>query len=167
MVHPHYHTTLVSRVNCVVLTVSDTRSQTTDASGNRICKMLENEQHTVLQRMIVKDDAVAIRAAFEGAMSMQSLHVLITNGGTGIAKRDVSVDTLLPCFDCEMRGFGELFRVLSFKQIGSGAMLSRATAGIKAGKIIFMLPGSSKAVHLAMQDLILPELVHLVNEMNK
>ena len=111
----------------------------------------------------MKDDAGEIRAALDEALA-SGARVVIFTGGTGLARRDVTIETLAPMFEKSITGFGELFRVLSFQQVGSAAMLSRAAAGVMKGAIVFALPGSPKAVRLAMEQLVLPELGHLVRE---
>lgn len=119
--------------------------------------------HVVTGLVVVRDDAAAIREALERALEAGARAVLF-NGGTGLAPRDVTLETLAPLFEKAIPGFGELFRMLSFEQVGSAAMLSRAGAGVVRGAVVFALPGSPKAVTLAMERLILPELGHLVRE---
>jgi molybdenum cofactor biosynthesis protein B len=152
---------------CHVLTVSDTRTLETDHSGQRIAELLAGQGHVVVDRQVVPDDADQIEVALSDALARPDVDVVITNGGTGISRRDRTVTVVEDALDASLPGFGELFRMLSWDQIGSGAMLSRAVAGVSRGKPVFALPGSSKAVELAMTKLILPELGHLLSELRK
>lgn len=155
-----------SAVPCFVLTVSDTRTLDTDKSGAAIVEMLSLAGHTVTDRRIVKDDALAVSDAVRARLSGPS-RAIITTGGTGIASRDMTYEAISAMFDKTLDGFGEIFRTLSYHQIGSAAMLSRACAGIAKGKVIFVLPGSEAAVRLAMERLVIPELGHIVGELHK
>lgn len=148
-------------VAAFVITSSDTRNAKTDKSGALIRDALEGAGHTIVGHVVVQDDPVALRGALEQAAQGGARAVIIT-GGTGIARRDQVVETLRPLLEKELPGFGELFRALSFQEIGSAAMLSRAVAGTMNGMIVFALPGSSNAVRLGMEKLILPELGHAV-----
>jgi molybdopterin adenylyltransferase len=154
-------------VACFVLTVSDTRTLATDASGDAIVEALESTGHTVTGRQLVKDEPDEVTAAVRQELREGHSHVIITTGGTGISRRDSTYEALMSIFDKQLDGFGELFRILSFQEIGAAAMLSRATAGVASGRAIFMLPGSEAAVRLAMTRLILPELGHVVKELSK
>lgn len=154
-------------VNCAVITVSTTRTKENDGSGKTIITLLETHGHIVLQYSIVKDDISKIRMEMEDIMKNQGIQAVILNGGTGISEMDVTIEAIEPFLEKELRGFGELFRHLSFKEIGSPAMLSRAIAGVGKGRVVFCLPGSTKACKLAMQNLILPELGHMVYEAEK
>jgi molybdenum cofactor biosynthesis protein B len=156
-----------ARVNCFVLTVSDTRTLATETSGREIAGLLEDAGHHVIGRNVVRDEPQDVAAAIREEIGRGRVHVIITTGGTGIARRDSTYEAVTALFDKRIDGFGELFRMLSFREIGAAAMLSRATAGTAAGCAIFMLPGSEAAVRLAMQKLILPELGHVVNELMK
>jgi molybdenum cofactor biosynthesis protein B len=153
-------------IPCVVLTISDTRTAETDASGDRIAADLEAAGHTILGRRIVKDDASAVTEAVRAQLGGHA-RAIITTGGTGIAGRDQAADAVAALFEKHLDGFGELFRLLSYQDIGAAAMLSRACAGVARGKVIFVLPGSTGAVSLAMHKLILPELAHIVGELRK
>ena len=155
------------RVNCFVLTVSDTRTLATETSGRTIAGMLEDAGHSVLGRQLVRDEPQDVAAAIREEIGRGRVHVIITTGGTGIASRDSTYEAVTSLFDKRIDGFGELFRMLSYKEIGAAAMLSRATAGVVHGCAIFMLPGSEAAVQLAMQRLILPEIGHIVRELTK
>jgi molybdopterin adenylyltransferase len=150
-------------VRCGVVTVSDTRTEANDASGKLIRSLLGEAGHSVERYRIVKDDPEAIRAEIAGAVT--SVDVVILNGGTGIARRDNTVDVVESLLEKRLPGFGEIFRMLSFEEIGSGAILSRATAGVAGTTLLFSIPGSPNAVALAMRRLIVPELEHLVWEL--
>jgi molybdenum cofactor biosynthesis protein B len=155
-------------VTCKVITVSDTRDQNTDKSGKLMIELLEQEGHRVGEYVIVKDEEGPIRDEILKGCQNHEIEVIITNGGTGIALRDVTIETVQKLFDKEMSGFGELFRMLSYQEdIGSAAILSRAIAGVIGNKAVFSTPGSSGAVKLAMNKLILPELGHVVRELKK
>jgi molybdenum cofactor biosynthesis protein B len=154
-------------VACVIVTVSDTRTAETDQGGNAIADALENAGHSVVSRTIVPDDPVSIAAAVQQALEDRSVEAIVTTGGTGVSHRDSTPEALWPILEKPLDGFGELFRSLSFAEIGPAAMLSRAAAGTARGKVIFMLPGSERAVRLAMTHLILPELGHIVTELRK
>lgn len=146
-------------VHCGILTVSDTRTEADDISGQRIRALLEEAGHQVAFYRIVKDEPERIAALLRGAPP--AVEVMICNGGTGIAARDTTYEAIAGLLDKEISGFGELFRMLSWQQVGAAAMLSRATAGIAGARVIFSLPGSTKAVELAMTQLILPQLRHI------
>ncbi len=155
-------------VRCSVLTISDTRTKKTDKSGQLMIDKLEAANHQINDYRIVKDEINAIRSAVQQGVTDEEIDVVLTNGGTGIAKRDVTIETVTSMFDKEIPGFGELFRMLSFTEdIGSAALLSRATAGVTHRTAVFSTPGSSGAVKLAMDRLILPEITHVVREVQK
>jgi molybdenum cofactor biosynthesis protein B len=160
----HHRRAAPSCVAVVVVTVSDTRTPETDTGGSLVAELLENSGHEVLGRAIVPDDAAAISGALERAIAIDESRAVIFTGGTGIAPRDVTPDTVEPLLDRSIPGFGEFFRQLSYEEIGSAAMLSRALAGTREGRVVFVLPGSRAAVLLGMQKLILPELGHLAGE---
>lgn len=153
-------------VACFILTVSDTRTLDTDKSGATIADLLIEEDHTITGRAVVKDDAAAVAAAVREQLAGPA-GAIITTGGTGISPRDNTYEAVAALFEKRLDGFGELFRMLSYEVIGSAAMLSRACAGIANGKVIFVLPGSTPAVKLAMARLILPELTHIVGELTQ
>lgn len=154
-------------VNCAVITVSDTRSKETDKSGQRIKQLLQDASHTVGFYTILKDEPVQIRSQMELLGKRSDLEALVFNGGTGIAPRDTTYDAIESLLEKTLPGFGELFRWLSYQEIGSRAIASRAIAGVYQGKLVFSLPGSTNAVQLAVQKLILPELAHLVSQLRK
>ncbi len=158
---PHaHHTRDAPAVTCGIITVSDTRTEADDASGQRIRALLETQGHRVEYYRIVKDVPAQIAGLVQGAPP--SIEVIICNGGTGLARRDTTYEAIAHLLEKEITGFGELFRVLSYEQIGAAAMLSRATAGVAGRRVIFSVPGSTKAVELAMTKLILPQLGHVV-----
>ncbi|MEE9152029.1 MAG: molybdenum cofactor biosynthesis protein B [Thermoplasmata archaeon] len=159
----HAHTT----VNCAVITVSTSRTIDSDESGKSITNLLKNEGHHMVHHTLVKDDISEIRAALEDFLKNQNIQAIILNGGTGISKKDVTIEAIKPFLEKELTGFGELFRYLSYKEIGSPAILSRAMACVGKGKLIFCLPGSTNACKLAMEKLILPELGHMVYEFER
>jgi len=150
-----------------VITVSDTRSLADDTGGALVCELLEAAGHRVALRELVEDDVEAIRAALGRALAAADCAAVILTGGTGIAPRDVTPEALVPLFDREIPGFGELFRALSYAEIGAAAMLSRALAGIARGRLVVGLPGSRAAIRLAVEKLLLPELPHLAGEAAK
>jgi len=155
-------------VSCKVITVSDTRTKDTDKSGQMMISLLVENNHVINDYIIVKDDREEIRREVLRGCEDESIDVILTNGGTGIAKRDVTIETVQELFQKEMSGFGELFRMLSYQEdIGSAAILSRAIAGIVQDKAVFSTPGSTGAVKLAMRKLILPEIGHVVRELKK
>jgi molybdopterin adenylyltransferase len=152
-------------VACAVVTVSDTRTTETDKSGQLIQKILSDRQHIVAAYAILKDEPAQILEMMETLGKNSNINAVILNGGTGIAPRDTTYDAIEKLLEKTLPGFGELFRFLSYQEIGSRAIASRAVAGVYQGKLIFSLPGSSNAVRLAMEKLILPELVHLVGQL--
>ncbi|TGB04056.1 MogA/MoaB family molybdenum cofactor biosynthesis protein [Halobacillus salinus] len=157
-----------ARVRCMVVTISDTRTEETDKSGKLMMDLAEAQGHQIVDYRIVKDEFSAITEAVQSGVQSQDVDVILTNGGTGIAKRDVTIEAVQSLIDKEIPGFGELFRMLSYTEdIGSTALLSRAVAGAKGNKAVFSTPGSSGAVRLAMGKLIVPELAHVVRELNK
>ncbi len=155
-------------VGCMVITVSDTRTEETDKSGQLMRGLLAEANHRVALYRIVKDEPAEITAAIEAGVAEPDVQVILLNGGTGISRRDTTYEAVQNLLEKEMPGFGELFRMLSYTEdIGSAAMLSRAIAGTYRGKAIFSTPGSTGAVRLAMNKLIIPELGHVVRELNK
>ena len=152
-------------VKCGIVTVSDSRTADSDESGKLIRDLLLRAGHSVLFYVVVKDEPKSILDAVEQAS--WTCDAILTDGGTGLAKRDVTILTLLPTFDKTLPGFGELFRALSFQAIGSPAMLSGAIAGVYHGRLVFCLPGSPDACRLAVEQLILPELGHAVGVMER
>ncbi|HZN92336.1 MAG TPA: molybdenum cofactor biosynthesis protein B [Myxococcales bacterium] len=155
-----------AQVACFVVTCSDSRDQSQDESGQTIVDVLEAVGHSIAGRKVVKDVPAEIRAALDEGIA-SGARAVVFNGGTGIGRRDTTIEALSPLFEKVLPGFGELFRYLSFKEIGSSAMMSRATAGTYKGAIVFALPGSPQAARLALDALILPELGHLVRELSR
>lgn len=156
-------------IKVAVLTVSDTRDKTTDKGGKLVIEYIDTVNAFVLDEHyeIVTDDISVIQETVKKHLAA-NVDVVITTGGTGIAKRDVTIEAVTPLFDKEIEGFGELFRMLSYTEdIGSRSLLSRASAGTHGKQLIVSLPGSSGAVKLAMEKLVIPELNHLVFELNK
>lgn len=153
------------KVNCAVITVSDTRSPETDRSGQLIGQLLLEAGHRVSVYQILKDEPAQIQAQLAELGQRSDVDAVIFNGGTGIAPRDTTYDALESLLDKTLPGFGEIFRFLSYQEIGSRAIASRAVAGIYRSKLVFSIPGSTAAVKLAVQQLILPELVHLVTQL--
>lgn len=154
-------------VACAILTVSDTRTPETDTSGAAIRERLEGAGHSVAFYRIVKDEPEQIVALLDEIVSAGEARVILLNGGTGIAHRDTTYDALSRKLEKTLPGFGEIFRMLSFEEIGPAAMLSRAVAGVYRRRLIFSMPGSSNAVKLAMDRLIVPELEHLAWELTR
>jgi molybdopterin adenylyltransferase len=154
-------------VRCFVLTVSDTRTAETDTSGRAIAQLLVAAGHDVVGSAIVKDDHALVRGAIERQLADTAVQAIIATGGTGITSRDSTYEAIAGLLQKRLDGFGELFRMLSYEQIGAAAMMSRACAGLAAGRIIVSLPGSEAAVRLAMERLIIPELGHLVQQANR
>jgi molybdenum cofactor biosynthesis protein B len=156
------------KVRCKVITVSDTRNEESDKSGKLMKEMLTAAGHEIVQYAIVKDEAESIKMEVLKGCEHPEIDVVLTNGGTGIAKRDVTIETVQSIFVKEIPGFGEIFRMLSYQEdIGSAALLSRAAAGVVNDTAIFSTPGSTGAVRLAMEKLILPEIGHVVSELRK
>jgi molybdopterin adenylyltransferase len=154
-------------VGCFVITVSDTRTDDTDTGGRAIVDLLRAAGHTVAGRTIVKDDPELVRGTIERQLANPQVQVIIITGGTGITSRDSTYEVVDGLLQKKLDGFGELFRMLSYEQIGSAAIMSRATAGLVAGRIIVSLPGSEAAVRLAMDRLLIPELGHLAQQAAK
>ena len=154
-------------VGCFVLTVSDTRTVETDTSGRAIRDLLEHAGHLVVASGLVRDDPDQVTAIVRKQLADAATRVIITTGGTGVTSRDGTFEAVDRLFEKRLAGFGELFRMLSFQEIGSAAMLSRAAAGTAGGKAIFVLPGSENAVRLAMTRLIVPEIGHIAQQLSK
>lgn len=155
------------RVSVGLLTVSDTREEATDVSGRLARGLLEAAGHRVFAYRILPDDPSQVRDQLERWLAEEDCQAVVVNGGTGISERDRTYEAVSALFEKTLDGFGELFRWLSYQRIGPAAMLSRAAAGIARGRPIFSVPGSPEAVRLALEELILPELGHLVGELRK
>ena len=167
MSHLEHRDAAPTSTRCFVLTISDTRNEATDRGGKVITELLLRDGHEVLGKTIVRDDPDSVRSAIQTQLTDPSVQVVITTGGTGISSRDQTYDVIVALLEKKIDGFGELFRALSFQEIGAAAMLSRACAGTTRGKILISIPGSENAVRLAMNKLILSELGHLVREVSK
>jgi molybdopterin adenylyltransferase len=150
-----------------LITVSDSRTPETDTNGAYLRAAIGEAGHDVSSYHLIRDEAGLVRSALKEMVEDGITRVVLLNGGTGIARRDTTYDAIRPLLDREIPGFGELFRMLSFEQVGSAAMLSRATAGIHRGVLIFSMPGSPAAVRLAWERLIAPELEHLAWEVTR
>ena len=152
-------------VRCFVITVSDTRDESSDTSGQTIKQFLTDEGHQTTGYRIVKDEPLDIKALLEQALAQNDVDAVIVNGGTGISPRDGTFEVVDRFLEKKLDGFGELFRYLSYLDIGSAAIMSRAAAGTARGKVLISLPGSKGAVALAMKKLILPEIRHMVSQL--
>jgi len=152
-------------IRCFVITVSDSRDETTDTSGQTIKEFLTEEGHQTTGYRIVKDEPAEIESLLNEALGMGEVDAVIVNGGTGIAPRDGTYEVVSRCLEKKLDGFGEIFRYLSYLDIGSATVMSRAAAGTARGKILISLPGSKGAVTLAMEKLILPEIRHMVSQL--
>ena len=152
-------------VRCAVITVSDTRGEADDTSGARIKALLAEAGHQVARYAIVKDEPDQIRTQLRDLPS--DVQVVIINGGTGMARRDTTFEAVQSVFEKTIDGFGELFRMLSFQEVGAAAMFSRATAGVYHNTLIFSMPGSPNAVQVALEKLIIPEINHLAWEISR
>ena len=166
MSHEEHKAKAPKSVSCAVITVSDSRTPENDDSGKSIIKLLEKNNHKIINYSIIKDNKKSINEKINQLILNEKINAIITNGGTGIAKKDVTIEAIKPLFEKELAGFSSLFAKLSYDTIGSAAVLSRAAAGIVNKKIIFCLPGSPEAVELAMNKLLLPEIGHIVKHLN-
>ena len=161
MSHQEHQDKAPARLNFAVLTVSDSRDKSTDGSGRTILAMLAERGHGLVEYRIVPDEPELIRQAVGEWLARDDLQAVVVNGGTGVSPRDRTVEAVEPLLDMQLPGFGEIFRWLSYQEIGPAAMLSRALAGTASGRILFCLPGSTGACRLAMERLILPQAGHL------
>ncbi len=151
-------------VSCAVLIISDSRTEQDDESGKLIKQKLSQNGHWLVFYSILKNEADSIRKQIYELLAQEELQVIITSGGTGASHRDITVETISPILEKKLDGFGELFRFLSYQEIGTASIMSRAIAGVVGGKIILCLPGSLGAANLAMDKIILPEIGHMVRE---
>jgi molybdenum cofactor biosynthesis protein B len=165
--HQQHKAHAPAKVHCLVITCSDTRTTETDTSGRLIMKLLAERGHETADYHIVKDEPAQITAAIAAGLANDAVQAVIVNGGTGISRRDSTFEAVDSMLEKRLDGFGEIFRYLTYLDIGSPAIMSRATAGIVKGRVLFSTPGSENAVRLAMEKLILPELGHLVKELTK
>lgn len=162
--HPTHHQL---PIRAAILTVSDTRTKVNDFGGQRIHAFLQEASFEVIDYKISKDEPLEISKYVKKWCADQTINTIIVTGGTGFTPRDQTYDAIVPLFEKEMVGFGELFRSLSYEEIGPKAMFSRATAGSRDKSAIYVLPGSINAVTLAMTKLILPTVQHFVGELNR
>ncbi len=167
MSHQEHRDVSPKAVACAVLVISDSRTEATDESGIYIIEKLKEAGHEVLDYALLKNDAGAIKAKIESLTNREDVQVIITSGGTGASLRDVTVETVTPLLDKVLPGFGELFRMLSYEEIGTAGMMSRAVAGAKNGKIVICIPGSLGAAKTATEKIILPEIGHMVREASR
>ena len=155
-------------VRCLIATVSDTRTVETDKSGKLIKELLEQNEHKCVNHVIVPDEMDEIERIIQQGIKNERVETILLTGGTGISMRDVTIEVVEKNIEKEIPGFGEIFRMLSYTEdIGSAAIMSRAIAGVKNRKVVFAMPGSSGAVKLAMNKLILPEISHIIHELHK
>ena len=167
MSETQHRATAPQRVAVFVLTLSDTRDAASDTSGGAIRDALLSAGHNVVGTQILREDPATLGTEMAAVFALPGVDAVVVTGGTGIAPRDLASDTLATLYERTLPGFGELFRALSYVEIGSAALLSRASAGVVGGKIVFSVPGSRGAVQLALDKLILPELAHLVGELRR
>jgi len=154
-------------VRLAVLTISDTRTPENDTGGDTIEELMRGAGHEIVERRIVRDDAARIRTELVNLLARPDVDAIITTGGTGISARDTTHEVVDRMLEKKLDGFGEIFRVLSYEEIGAAAILSRAVAGAVGTKLVACLPGSRNAVHLAVEKLLVPEISHVVFELRK
>lgn len=154
-------------ISFAVITVSDTRTVETDTSGRIAREIIQDAGHVVSSHCIVKDEKHHIREAIQAALASPNVHIIFLTGGTGISPRDTTAEAVADLLDKSLPGFGELFRQLSFDEIGTATILSRASGGVAQGKAVFSAPGSTAAVKLALSKIIIPECGHIVQELRK
>jgi molybdenum cofactor biosynthesis protein B len=163
----HQKTAASLSARCAVITLSDTRTEASDGSGRRIRELLIEQGHELARYAIIPDDPSKLSELLDKLLGSEAVDLILTNGGTGISPRDNTIAVVESKLTLPLPGFGELFRMLSWEQIGSGALLSRAIGGVARDKLLFAMPGSTKACELAMSKLILPELKHLISQMRR
>ena len=154
-------------VRLAVLTISDTRTPENDTGGDTIEELMRGAGHEIVERRIVRDDAARIRTELVNLLARPDVDAIITTGGTGISARDTTYEVVDRMLEKKLDGFGEIFRVLSYEEIGAAAILSRAVAGAVGTKLVACLPGSRNAVRLAVEKLLVPEISHVVFELRK
>ena len=167
MGHKEHKEKAKKSVKCFIITVSDSRTPETDESGKAISEILKKHNHEIVGYVILKDEPKIVREFVKNESLEEDVEAIIINGGTGISSRDSTFEAIDSALEKRLPGFGELFRYLTFKEIGSPAIMSRACAGVLNKKIIVSIPGSKSAVRLAIEKLILPELAHMVWEVNR
>ena len=156
----------IGQISFAVVTVSDSRNEAEDESGKLIQDLLQEAGHQLVSYRLLKNDLEAIQQEISHLVEAK-VACIVTTGGTGLGRRDLTIEGVAPLLDKSLDGFGEIFRYLSFQEVGSSALMSRAMAGTSRGTLIFCLPGSTKAVKLALERLILPELKHLIRELHR
>ena len=154
-------------IGCWILTISDSKTPDTDTSGKLIRELVSGAGHQVVGSKIVRDEPAEVQRVIETVCRNDAVQALLMTGGTGITSRDSTFEAVEAMLDKRLPGFGELFRMLSFQEVGGAAMLSRAQMGIARGRIIVSMPGSPNACRLALEKLVLPELGHLVRELSR
>jgi len=154
-------------VGCFVLTISDSKTPETDTSGALIRELLSASGHRVTGHAIVRDEPAQVTAVIRSGCAAPSVEAFVLTGGTGITSRDSTYEAIDALLDKRLTGFGELFRMLSYQEVGAAAMLSRAQGGVVQGRVLFSLPGSPNACRLALEKLIIPELPHLIREVRR
>jgi molybdopterin adenylyltransferase len=162
-----HHESAPDHVRIAILTISDTRTPETDTGGDTAEELFATAGHEVVERGIVRDDAAQIRTTVAALLERSEVDAVVTTGGTGISGRDTTYEVVERMIEKRLDGFGELFRMLSYREIGAAAMLSRAVAGAVGGKFVACLPGSRNAVRLAVEELLAPEISHVVFELRK
>jgi molybdenum cofactor biosynthesis protein B len=165
--HIEHKASALASVRCAILTVSDTRTEATDTSGHAIASLLTSANHTIVYQRILRDEPTEVRDLVQTFANDERVQAIITTGGTGITSRDSTYEAVTALLTKRLDGFGELFRMLSYQEIGAAAMMSRACAGVFNRRVVICLPGSEHAVRLAMTRLILPELGHLIREVSR
>jgi len=159
-----HRSTAPARLRCGVITVSDTRTLETDKGGSLVCELLTAGGHEIAAREIIPDEPARMRPLLERLRDDETIDAVLLTGGTGLSSRDQTFETVSALVTKPLPGYGELFRMLSYQDVGPAAMLSRATGGLMGRTVVLTMPGSPAAVRLAMEKLIVPELAHLVRE---
>jgi molybdenum cofactor biosynthesis protein B len=165
--HIEHQADLPAKIIIAVLTVSDSRTESNDKSGRLIIRSLRSRGHYIENYRIVKNDPNEIKSVIDTWISSNMIQAIIISGGTGISHKDITVETLDPLLEKKLQGFGELFRFLSYEEIGTSAIMSRALAGTLDGRVVISIPGSVEAVKLAMEKIIIPEIGHMVREASR
>jgi molybdenum cofactor biosynthesis protein B len=163
----HHASDLAAPLGFAVLTVTDSRLPEEDRSGPLARNLAAAAGHRIEETRLLPNEPLAIQEEVRELLARDDVDVVVLTGGTGVSPRDITVEAVRPLLERSLEGFGEIFRALSYGQIGSAAMLSRATAGVARGKAVFVLPGSPPAIQLAMEKLILPEIRHLLGQTRK
>jgi molybdenum cofactor biosynthesis protein B len=165
---PQEHKATAPRsIGCFVLTISDSKTEATDTSGMLIRERIAAAGHTVVGHAIVRDEPTQVTAVIRTGCADPAVEAFILTGGTGVTSRDSTFEAVEALLDKRLTGFGELFRMLSYEEIGAAAMMSRAQGGVVQGRALFSLPGSPNACRLALEKLILPELGHVLREVRR